>query len=138
MLEDLLKSPQKITQLAKRYLETGSFTQLEREFDLEPGEFTKVFSSNPELEVEFNGKVIEESEKERALKAPYQVGKIIDRLFNITESIEDEPKVINQAAGIILNYYSKVQQKGGKREDEDDLDKLWKEITQEDKRKYKT
>ena len=56
------------------------------------------------------------------MKSSYQVGKSIDRLFNITEDPEEDARLVNQAAAIILNYYSKRDaQKTKKGEDDDDL-----------------
>lgn len=121
-LQSIIEDENKLRVLAKRYLATGEFERLEREYALEEGTFDFLFGNSKELEMVFQQAILEEAENKRTMKAAYQVGKAIDRLFNITEDVEEDPKLVNQAAAIILNYYSKRDsQKAKFKDDEDDL-----------------
>jgi hypothetical protein len=121
-LQSMIEDENKLRILAKRYLATGEFERLEREHGLEEGTFDVLFGESKDLEMVFQQAILEEAENKRTMKAAYQVGKSIDRLFNITEDPEEDPKLVNQAAAIILNYYSKREsQKSRAKEDDDDL-----------------
>lgn len=121
-LAAMIEDEDEIRVLAKKFLKTGDYERLERYYDWEEGTFDSLFGRSKEMEMRFQQAVLDESENERTLKSSYQVGKSIDRLFNITEDPEEDARLVNQAAAIILNYYSKRDaQKTKKGEDDDDL-----------------
>lgn len=121
-LAAMIEDEDEIRVLAKKFLKTGDYERLERYYNWEEGTFDSLFGRSKEMEMRFQQAVLDESENERTLKSSYQVGKSIDRLFNITEDPEEDARLVNQAAAIILNYYSKRDaQKTKKGEDDDDL-----------------
>lgn len=132
-LKAMLEDEKAVRFLAKRFLAKGEYEKVEKSCGFPEGSFDELFTENSALEIIFQGAVVEEAEKERSIKSSYQVGKTIDRLFNITEDIEEEAKTVNQAAGIILNYYSKLNNVKAKSQDdeEDELMSLYKKVSQE-------
>lgn len=136
-LKEMITNEKTLRFIARRFLVKGEYKRLEQELSLEEGSFDELFAENTGCEIAFQAAIMEEAEKERGIKSSFQVGKIIDRLFHITENPEEDAKTVNSAASIILNYYGKIQvaKKKGE-EDEDDIDKLYKQA-QEEKRNGK-
>lgn len=132
-LKAMLEDEKMVKFLAKRFLAKGEYQKVEQAYSFPEGSFDELFAENSALEIIFQGAIVEEAEKERSIKSSYQVGKTIDRLFNITENIEEDAKTVNQAAGIILTYYSKLYNvKAKSQDDEDDeLMNLYKKVSKE-------
>lgn len=131
-LKEIIENENELRILAKRFLKRGDYERLEREYNFDPGTFDTLFGKSREMELLFQQTVMEEAENERTLKSTYQVGKSIDRLFNITEDPEEDARLVNQAAAIILNYYSKRDAQKKKTEDDDDLfEGLYNELRKE-------
>ena len=131
-LREIIESEDELRILAKKFLKKGDYRVLEMEYGFEEGTFDILFGKSREMELAFQQAVMDESENDRTLKSTFQVGKSIDRLFNITEDPEEDARLVNQAAAIILNYYSKRDAQKKKTEDDDDLfEGLYNELRKE-------
>lgn len=129
MLEDKVQK----RKLARRFISKGDFTRIEEENNLEEGTFDALFAEDSEIEVDFSEAVANEAERSRSLKASHQIGKTIDRLFDIAEDIEQDSKTVTQASNIILSYYAKIRgiTAKEKEDDDDDISSLYKQVSRE-------
>ena len=118
-----------LRKVAQLYLRFGDFYSVEVELDVEPGAFIKVMRELPELRERISNAIDTEFVEEQRIASKARIRKALNRLSVSMETMDDEATALKAALGI-LQFDTKLF-KDERRDDEDDLDKLWREVTGE-------
>jgi len=120
--------------VAQLYLRFGEFLSIEQELDLECGAFAKIMCESPEVWEKIATTIDTEFEEEQRIASKARIRKALNRLSATVDAVEDESTALKAALGI-LQFDLKLLRQERKVEEEDDLDKLWREVTSESKTK---
>jgi len=123
-----------LRKIAQLYLRFGDFLSIEAELDLEPGAFAKLMREFPEARRRIAEAIDVEFEEEQRMASKVRIRKALNRLSATVDTADDETSALKAALGI-LQFDLKLLKEGRKEEEEDDLDKLWREVTSESKTK---
>jgi hypothetical protein len=131
---DIFNNKQKIIKFVIEFLNVCDFQLLESRHGMEEGTISTVFREHPEIETKFDDIIAEESQKQFSRYGYFRVLKMLDRMHNIITSIDEDSKVVSQAANIISQYHGKIYKDKKEEESDDAIDKLWKEFGNATKR----
>jgi len=120
--------------VAQLYLRFGEFLSIEEELGLKRGAFAKIMRESPEVWEKIATTIDTEFEEEQRIASKARIRKALNRLSATVDAVEDESTALKAALGI-LQFDLKLLRQERKVEEEDDLDKLWREVTSEPKAK---
>ena len=133
----LEEDPQFMRSVARSYLVNGDFYLVDVEHELDPGTLEDIIGRRTDLRQQLGELVDTEFHEEQKMASRARVRKALKKLA-VTMDAMDDPSTCVKAALGILNFDIKFLKEERKEDEEDDLDKLWKEVTSECKTKKNT
>lgn len=138
LVEELEKDNKELLrEIARIYLQEGEFHYVEMELELEPRSFMRLLVERPDLRSKLSTAIDDEFSEEQKIASRARIRKALDTLSSTMDNMDDPTTTMKAALGI-LNFDMKFLRSGRKTDEEDDLDKLWKEVTSELKTKKNT
>lgn len=107
-----------------------SLAMVARSYNLPDDTFDRIFVDDPEFEEKFTKKVKEEFRKIQEVIAWPQINDALKTLSTIASSA-DETRAINAATALIRAQQILSSISSKKDEEEDDIDRLWREMKNE-------
>ena len=140
-LKNYLKDDKAIQKIAMVFIRYRTMEAVANKLETSVDDLEDFFIDNPDVEEKFNTWVEEQSSKLAKRKIRAGLDTAIGKLNELISDPDEDEKYAYQSASTLLNIWTKIDKTnttGATKEEEDDLDKIFKDLTNDARTKEDT